>query len=89
MIAFNFRGLNWGRRLKPTIGKIVHYPNPGNRDGKYPPEFHPAIITGINADGPVVRHVFYKTRQHDLLSIEQPRCLQAMTARGANGRASA
>ena len=56
--------------MKPTIGRIVHYTNPGYRDGKYPPEVHAAIITGINSDGTVVLHVFNRTWQYDLPSVE-------------------
>jgi len=31
--------------MKPTVGRIVHYTNLGDRDGKYPPEVQAAIIT--------------------------------------------
>lgn len=31
--------------MKPTVGRIVHYTNLGDRDGKYPPEIQAAIIT--------------------------------------------
>lgn len=57
--------------MKPTIGRIVHYTNLGDRDGKYPPEIQAAIITGVNADGTVALHVFYKTGQFDMPSVEQ------------------
>lgn len=33
--------------MKPSIGRIVHYVNLGDKDGKYPPEVQAAIITGI------------------------------------------
>lgn len=49
-----------------SIGDIVHYTNLGDRDGKYPPTVQAAIITGINDDGTVALHVFYKTGQFDL-----------------------
>jgi hypothetical protein len=32
---------------KPTIGRIVHYTNLGDKDGKYPPETQAAVITGV------------------------------------------
>lgn len=32
---------------KPSIGRIVHYTNLGDKDGKYPPEVQAAIITGV------------------------------------------
>lgn len=51
-----------------TIGRIVHYTNLGDRDGKYPPSVQAAIITGLNDDGTVSLHVFYKTGQFDLAS---------------------
>lgn len=54
---------------KPTIGRIVHYTNLGDRDGKYPPEVQAALITGVNADGTVALHVFYKTGQFDMPSV--------------------
>lgn len=52
----------------PSIGRIVHYTNLGDRDGKYPPAVQAAIITGVNEDGTVALHVFYKTGQFDLAS---------------------
>jgi hypothetical protein len=55
--------------MKPTIGRIVHYTNLGDRDGKYPPEIQAAIITGVNDDGTVALHVFYKTGQFDMPSV--------------------
>ncbi len=57
--------------MKPTIGRIVHYTNLGDRDGKYPPTVQAAIITGINDDGTVSLHVFYKTGQFDLARCEE------------------
>ena len=33
--------------MKPTVGRIVHYTNLGDRDGKYPPEIQAAIITRV------------------------------------------
>jgi len=57
--------------MNPTIGRIVDYTNPGDRDGKYPPEVQAAIITGINSDGTVVLHVFHKSGQFDLPGVEQ------------------
>lgn len=53
---------------KPSIGRIVHYTNLGDRDGKYPPTIQAAVVTGINDDGTVSLHVFYKTGQFDLAS---------------------
>lgn len=33
--------------MKPTIGRIVHYTNLGDKDGKYPPEVQAALVTGV------------------------------------------
>ena len=55
--------------MRPTIGRIVHYTNLGDADGKYPPEIQAAIITGVHADGPELRcdlHIFYRTGQFDM-----------------------
>lgn len=59
--------------MRPTIGRIVHYTNLGDRDGKYPPTVQAAIITGINdaENGDVSLHIFYKTGQFDLASAKQ------------------
>lgn len=60
----------------PTVGRIVHYTNLGDRDGKYPPEIQAALITGVSVpvpgDGPttVSLHVFYKTGQFDMPAVE-------------------
>lgn len=34
---------------QPTIGRIVHYTNLGDADGKFPPETQPALIVRVNA----------------------------------------
>lgn len=52
--------------MNPSIGRVVHYTNLGDRDGKYPPTIQAAIITGLNDDGTVALHVFYRTGQFDL-----------------------
>lgn len=56
---------------RPSIGRVVHYTNLGDRDGKYPPTVQAAIITGLNDDGTVSLHVFYKTGQFDLARCER------------------
>lgn len=53
----------------PTVGRIVHYTNLGDRDGKFPPEVQAALITGINQDGTVALHIFYKTGQFDMQAV--------------------
>lgn len=58
----------------PTVGRIVHYTNLGDRDGKYPPEIQAALITkvtrrkdaDIDVDMPLATrwdislHIFYE-----------------------------
>lgn len=56
--------------MKPTVGGIVHYTNLGDKDGKFPPEAQAALITGVNADGSVALHVFFKTGQFDLPAVQ-------------------
>lgn len=41
----------------PSIGRMVHYVNLGDKDGKYPPEIQAAIITGIYKPDPTKRHL--------------------------------
>lgn len=55
--------------MKPSIGRIVHYTNLGDRDGKYPPEIQAALITGINHDGTCSLLAFYKTGQFNMSSV--------------------
>lgn len=63
--------------MKPTIGRIVHYTNLGDKDGKYPPEQQAAIITKVlpiaSAEGArdedqylISLHIFYPTGQFDM-----------------------
>lgn len=33
--------------MKPSVGRIVHYTNLGDKDGKYPPQVQAAVVTGI------------------------------------------
>lgn len=37
--------------MKPSIGRIVHYTNLGDKDGKFPPEIQAATITGVYRKG--------------------------------------
>lgn len=56
--------------MKPSIGRIVHYTNLGDKDGKYPPEIQAAIITRVHSDTTVGLHVFYPTGQFDMPTVE-------------------
>lgn len=37
--------------MRPSVGRIVHYTNLGDKDGKYPPQVQAAIITAIYKEG--------------------------------------
>jgi hypothetical protein len=60
--------------MTPTVGRIVHYTNLGDKDGKYPPEQQAAIITKVTSKAgeltnslmpeteySVSLHIFYET----------------------------
>jgi len=64
--------------MKPTVGRIVHYTNLGDKDGRYPPEQQAAIVTGvypqleegvIPGDMHVDLHIFYRTGQFDMKTV--------------------
>lgn len=57
--------------MKPSIGRIVHYTNLGDRDGRFSPEIQAAIITGLNADGTVALNVFYRTGWFAMDSVDE------------------
>jgi hypothetical protein len=62
-----------------SVGRIVHYTNLGDKDGKYPPEQQAAIVTGIyphegTEDIPppsafVDLQIFYRTGQFHMLKV--------------------
>lgn len=54
---------------KPSIGRIVHYTNLGDSDGKYPPEQQAAIITRIKNDELVSLLIFYPTGQFNMTDV--------------------
>ena len=45
----------------PSVGRIVHYTNLGDKDGKYPPEQQAAVITKVYSDTTVALFIIYKT----------------------------
>lgn len=51
---------------RPTVGRIVHYTNLGDKDGKYPPEIQAALITKVTAEGGVSLKVFYTSGIFDM-----------------------
>jgi hypothetical protein len=64
--------------MNPTVGRIVHYTNHGDKE-RYPPEQQAAIVTGVYGDepggssitGPVRAdlHIFYRTGQFDIQAV--------------------
>lgn len=57
--------------MKPSVGRIVHYTNLGDKDGRYPPEQQAALITRVNPDGTVALKVFYPTGIFDMPSVPE------------------
>lgn len=57
--------------MQPSIGRIIHYTNLGDSEGKFPPETQAALITKINADGTVALKVFYPTGVFDMSRVEK------------------
>jgi len=55
--------------MKPTVGRIVHYTNLGDKDGRYPPEQQAAIVTVVKDEKTVSLHIFYKTGQFDMQDV--------------------
>lgn len=65
--------------MTPTVGRIVHYTNLGDKDGKYPPQIIAAIITkvtqkpGVNpmdeTDYDVMLKAFYPTGFFDMAEV--------------------
>lgn len=67
----------------PTVGRMAHYVNLGDKDGKYPPETQAAIITAVKprevfpggapaweeAKYQVSLHIFYQTGQFDMPDV--------------------
>lgn len=45
----------------PTVGRIVHYTNLGDSEGRYPPETQAAIITKVRDLQTVDLAIFYPT----------------------------
>lgn len=56
--------------MGPSIGRIVHYTNLGDRDGKYPPSIVAALITKIVEDNAVSITCFYPTGSFNLERVE-------------------
>jgi hypothetical protein len=41
------RNRNRRKNMTPTVGRIVHYTNLGDKEGKYPPEIQAALVTKV------------------------------------------
>jgi hypothetical protein len=57
--------------MKPTTGRIVHYTNLGDKDGKYPPQVVAAVVTRVNDDGTVALKALYPTGIFDMPSVAE------------------
>jgi hypothetical protein len=57
--------------MTPTVGRIVHYMNLGDADGKYPPETQAAIITKVHDDDCVCLCIFYPTGFFFMQAVER------------------
>jgi hypothetical protein len=55
--------------MVPTVGRIVHYTNLGDKDGKFPPEQQAAIITRVWADNHVSLTIFYPTGMFQMETV--------------------
>lgn len=55
----------------PTVGRIVHYTNLGDRDGRFPPEIQAAIITKVYSETCVSLHIFYESGDFLMQKVEK------------------
>jgi len=55
--------------IQPTVGRVVHYVNLGDKDGKYPPQTIAAMVTKVNEDGTVALKAFYPTGIFDMPAV--------------------
>lgn len=58
-------------QMKPTVGRIVHYTNLGDADGRFPPEAHAAMITKVHDDTAVALCIFYPTGVFFMERVQQ------------------
>ena len=56
--------------MKPTVGRIIHYTNLGDRDGKYPPAVIAALVTQVNEGYNVALKCFYPTGIFDIDAVD-------------------
>lgn len=70
--------------MKPTVGRIVHYTNLGDKDGKYPPQIIAALITKVHNETAVSLTTFYPTGTSNLDSVVYTD--EAAGSDGARGR---
>lgn len=62
-------------KMKPTVGRIVHYTNLGDSDNKYPPEQQAAIITKVfvpdtgDGESSISLKIFYSTGIFDMQNV--------------------
>ena len=83
--------------MKPSVGRIVHYTNLGDRDGRYPPEVQAAIITKVveRHEAPAANlhsaesyrvslRIFYE--MGDFAMVDVPFTMEPAGSEGARGR---
>lgn len=70
--------------MKPSIGRIVHYTNLGDKDGKYPPQVIAALVTKVHNETAVSLTTFYPTGTFNLDSV--PYTDEPAGSDGARGR---
>ena len=59
--------------MQPTVGRIVHYTNLGDKDGRYPPQIQAAVITKVGEDTDGMQRVslkiLYETGLFDMIGV--------------------
>ena len=61
--------------MKPTVGRIVHYTNLGDKDpcanawSRGCPGTQAALITAVHEDGTVSLHIFYEAGHFDMFDV--------------------
>lgn len=55
--------------MRPTVGRIVHYTNLGDKEDRYPAEQQAAIVTRVRDEKRVALHIFYPTGQFDMDNV--------------------
>lgn len=79
--------------MRPTVGRLVHYTNLGDRDGRYPPEVQAALITKVTQIRPdgvgeedfdVSLRIFYEDGEFNMKRV--PFTSERAGTEGARGK---